>query len=101
MAFEIASKKGHFGIMELLLQAEQCDITLKEVGKSIATGFSEMRRRMQLLEDDIVDLATSQEQVKAKLDAILDLLIAKAVEDGTSSAGKSTTAAADLADNGD
>jgi len=86
--------------MELLLQAEQCDITLKEVGKSIATGFSEMRRRMQLLEDDIVDLSTSQEQVKAKLDAILDLLIAKAVEDGTSTGtGKTATTAADVVDN--
>jgi len=98
MAFEIASKKGHFGIMELLLQAEQCDITLKEVGKSIATGFAEMRRRMQLLEDDVVDLVTGQEVMKTKLDAILDLLIAKAVEDGTTTSTKVTAAVGNNAD---
>jgi len=44
-AFSISSKKGDFDIMELLLQADNCDISLKEVGKSIATGFTMMRKK--------------------------------------------------------
>jgi len=45
-AFSIASKKGDFDIMELLLQADNCEISLKEVGKSISTGFTMMRKKL-------------------------------------------------------
>jgi len=71
-AFSIASKKGDFDIMELLLQADNCEISLKEVGKSISTGFTMMRKKIDSLENGFDDLLESQIKLQVKLDTILN-----------------------------
>jgi hypothetical protein len=70
-AFSIASKKGDFDIMELLLQADNCEISLKEVGKSISTGFTMMRKKIDTLELTLDDLLESQIKLQDKLDTII------------------------------
>eukprot|EP01124_Arcella_intermedia_P001090 TRINITY_DN10588_c0_g1_i1.p1 TRINITY_DN10588_c0_g1~~TRINITY_DN10588_c0_g1_i1.p1 ORF type:complete len:901 (+),score=214.20 TRINITY_DN10588_c0_g1_i1:194-2704(+) len=76
-AFSIASKKGDFDIMELLLQAEDCDISLKDVGRSIATGFTMMRKKIDALEISLDDVFEGQEKMQKKMDLLLDLLSEK------------------------
>lgn len=76
-AFSVASKNGDFDIMELLLQADNCDITLKEVGKSIATGFSMMRKKLDHVENTMEDMMVNHDKMQKKLDAIIDLLLDK------------------------
>jgi len=73
-AFSIASKKGDFDIMELLLQADNCEISLKEVGKSISTGFTMMRKKIDNLETAFDDLLDSHIKLQSKLDTVINLL---------------------------